>query len=111
MPPHMPDYRTSGVGRRPLAGGVPPRPECELDVDYYAALRQRLLFASDHRIRVIMAPKAPDSNALRVRVGMLEDVESLVCGSRYFETQAGAAVLHRNRQSVRDAAPQKRDLD
>src|SRR5439155_22756472 len=61
--------------------------------------------------RVIMAPQATDSNALGVRVGMLEDVERLVRGSRNVEAHAGAAVLNGNRQRVRDAAPQERDLD
>jgi hypothetical protein len=59
-----------------------------------------------------MAPKAPDSNALSgVREGMLEDVERLVRRSRYLEAHAGAAVLHRDHQRVRDTAPQERDLD
>src|SRR5438876_6474737 len=58
-----------------------------------------------------MAPQAPDSNVLGVRVGMLEDVEGLLRGSRNLEAEAGAAVLDRHGQRVRDAAPQERDLD
>jgi hypothetical protein len=52
-----------------------------------------------------------DSNALGVRVRMLEDVEGLFRGSRNLEAEAGAAVLDRNGQRVCDAAPQERDLD
>src|SRR5436190_23688889 len=59
-----------------------------------------------------MAPKAPDSNALSgVGEGVLEDVERLLRGSRDLEARSGAAVLDRNRQCVRDTAPQERDLD
>src|SRR5882672_6312668 len=58
-----------------------------------------------------MAPQAPDSNALGVSERMLEDVEGLLRGSRNLEAETGAAVLDRNGQRIRDAAPPKRDLD
>src|SRR2546430_1365098 len=59
-----------------------------------------------------MAPKAPDLNSSSgVGVRMLEDVERLVRGGRHLEAHTGAVVLDRNRQSVRDAAPEERDLD
>jgi hypothetical protein len=56
---------------------------------------------------------APDLNSLGRGVSerMLEDVERLLRRRRQLEGHAGAAVLDGDRQGIRQAAPEQRDLD